>query len=87
MISGTSSKPLERDKIRTIQTPQVFSRDVILNAYRQQYREEFTDDATVVETMGESIHLIEGNVENIKITTIDDLAIAEVFITKENTRL
>ena len=84
IISGNTSKPLERNRIKTIQTPQVFSRNIILNAYRQQYREEFTDDATVVEAMGESIHLVEGNVENIKITTPMDLAIAEALIATNN---
>jgi len=78
-ISGSTSKALERSKIRTIQTPQVFSREIILKAYRQQYREEFTDDATVVEATGKTIHLFEGNVENIKITTPQDLAVAEAL--------
>jgi len=79
-ISGSISKPLDRNKIRSIQTPQVFRCDKILKAYRQQYREEFTDDATVLEHMGESIHLFEGNPENVKLTTPLDLKFAETVL-------
>lgn len=80
IMTGNTSKSFDRTRFKTIQTPQVFSRNIILNAYRQQYKEEFTDDATVVEATGESIHLFEGNVENIKITTPQDLVIAEALI-------
>jgi len=79
-IIGNTSKPLNRSLIRIIQTPQGFTHDIILNAYRQSYRKEFTDDAMVVESSGVRIHLVEGNPENIKITTPLDLIIASAII-------
>lgn len=74
------SESVPRDDYRTVQTPQVFDIQTIKRAYTQPYRDTFTDDATVVERMGIAISLVEGNSENIKITTPADLAIAEMII-------
>ena len=73
----TSSITRDRSRFRLVQTPQVFRLDLLLRAYEQPYRETFTDDASVVEAIGHPIHLVDGNRENIKITTPFDLTIAE----------
>ena len=62
-----------RDEYRLVQTPQAFSLALLKEAYRQPFRETFTDDASVVEAFGKEITMVEGNRENIKITTPSDL--------------
>ncbi|NLA47917.1 MAG: 2-C-methyl-D-erythritol 4-phosphate cytidylyltransferase, partial [Bacteroidales bacterium] len=62
------------------QTPQVFHTDLIKKAFFQDYLPEFTDDAIVLERTGTSINLVEGNRENIKITTPEDLILAEILM-------
>ena len=74
--SGEDSHPIDRSKIKRIQTPQVFRTEIIKKAYQQDYQEFFTDDASVVEAMGHQIHLCKGNEENLKVTTRMDLRIA-----------
>ncbi|MBR1469439.1 MAG: 2-C-methyl-D-erythritol 4-phosphate cytidylyltransferase [Prevotella sp.] len=69
-----------RADYRLVQTPQVFDIQLLKRAYRQPFSESFTDDASVVESLGHSITMVEGNRENIKITTPFDLKIAEVII-------
>ena len=76
-ITEKESRPLERSKIRIIQTPQIFSGKMLKNAYLLPYKESFTDDASVVEAAGNKIYLTEGIEENIKITTPLDLKWAE----------
>ena len=73
------SSTVDRNEYRLVQTPQVFSVEVLKKAYEQPYKEGFTDDASVVEAMRVPVHLIEGNRENIKITTPFDLKIAGVL--------
>ena len=69
---GTSiTRP--RDEYRLVQTPQTFPLIMLKEAYQQPYSEAFTDDASVVEATGQRIEMIEGNRENIKITTPSDL--------------
>ena len=77
MIIDDGSRMVERDQLRIIQTPQTFIYSILRKAYTQDYVESFTDDASVVEATGEQIHLIEGNIENIKITRKADLKFAE----------
>jgi 2-C-methyl-D-erythritol 4-phosphate cytidylyltransferase len=74
---------VNRNSIKIIQTPQVFKLEILKKAYNQKYSEDFTDDASVVELLGEKINLIEGNRRNIKITTSDDLLIGELFLKNE----
>ena len=69
-----------RGDYRLVQTPQTFDIQLLKAANRQPYREDFTDDASVVEAFGFDITLVDGNRENIKITTPYDLRIAEVLI-------
>lgn len=67
---------VHRDKVRLIQTPQTFYGDVIKTAFQQDYQASFTDEASVVEALGIKINLIEGDYDNIKITTPLDLVLA-----------
>lgn len=80
---GTNSKIADREKVFLVQTPQVFKSSIIKKGYETPYQPSFTDDASVAEFMGEKIQLVEGNRENIKITTPFDLIIAEALI-KQN---
>jgi 2-C-methyl-D-erythritol 4-phosphate cytidylyltransferase len=80
MISDKGSKPINRLLVRQVQTPQVFRADKIKKAYLQEYKPEFTDDATVLENTGVKINLVEGNRENIKITTPEDLVISTALL-------
>ena len=75
---GEGVKP--RDDYRLVQTPQVFDIQLLKAANRQPYQASFTDDASVVEAFGAKGTLVEGNRENIKITTPFDLRIAECLI-------
>ncbi len=79
-LSGDVSKPVKRQDYRIVQTPQCFHSKLIKKAYEQHFREDFTDDATVVEALGEMINLVDGNYENIKITRPGDLKFAEAFL-------
>ena len=71
------SRPLDRARLRVVQTPQVFRADVLRAAYRLPYDPRFTDDASVVEASGVAVRLVPGNRENIKLTTPMDLLLAE----------
>jgi len=78
--TDSGSVVVNRDEYLIVQTPQCFSSEVLLKAYQQDYSPTFTDDASVVEAMGIEIQLIQGNKENIKITTQEDLKKAQVYI-------
>ena len=69
-----------RDRYRLVQTPQVFKLSLLRRAYEQRFVESFTDDASVVEALGEQVVGVEGNRENIKLTTPFDLMIAKTLI-------
>jgi 2-C-methyl-D-erythritol 4-phosphate cytidylyltransferase len=75
------SHAVDRKKFRLVQTPQVFWSDILLDAYNQEYQDDFTDDVSVVE-VAQIIRpvMVEGNPENIKITAAIDLMIAETLI-------
>lgn len=75
-----NNRPIDRSTVKLIQTPQVFSADILRAAYSLPYTPEFTDDASVVERHGIPIHLIDGDRQNIKITTVEDLRYAEYVI-------
>lgn len=79
-LEGVSSVTVPRGDYRLVQTPQTFDIQLLKAANRQPYNDGFTDDASVVESYGHAITLVEGNRENIKITTPYDLKIAEVLI-------
>ncbi|MBQ8593046.1 MAG: 2-C-methyl-D-erythritol 4-phosphate cytidylyltransferase [Bacteroidaceae bacterium] len=79
-ISDEISYTVDRDKFCLVQTPQVFSGLLLKRAYQQPYSSGFTDDASVVEALGEHVTLVPGNRENIKITTPFDLKVANVLL-------
>jgi 2-C-methyl-D-erythritol 4-phosphate cytidylyltransferase len=79
-LEGEKSVTVPRGDYRLVQTPQTFDIQLLKAANRQPYKDGFTDDASVVESYGYEITLVEGNRENIKITTPYDLKIAEVLI-------
>lgn len=76
---GGASETVARDSYRLVQTPQVFSVDLLKRAYEQTYVPIFTDDASVVEAFGHPVCLVAGNRENIKLTTPFDLKMAEML--------
>lgn len=81
-----SSATVPRAEYRLVQTPQAFDIQLHKRAYRQEYNNDFTDDASVVESLGHDITLVEGNRENIKITTPFDMCIAEVIAMRQQSR-
>ena len=74
------SETVPRDAYRLVQTPQTFSASLLRRAYEQPFCEAFTDDASVVEAFGHAVHLVEGNRENIKLTTPYDLIVAKALV-------
>jgi 2-C-methyl-D-erythritol 4-phosphate cytidylyltransferase len=79
-LNEGSSFTLPRNELAAVQTPQCFNRDLLVRSYELPYSTIFTDDASVVEYGGNAVHLVEGNRTNIKITTLEDLLIAEAFL-------
>ena len=77
------SRPVDRTRLRVVQTPQVFRADVLRAAYRLPYDPRFTDDASVVEASGVAVRLVPGNRENIKLTTPMDLLLAEQLMRRK----
>ena len=77
-VQGSHTVP--RDEYCLVQTPQCFDIQLLKAANRQPYRDAFTDDASVVEAFGHPVTLVEGNRENIKITTPADLHMAESLL-------
>jgi len=79
---GTVLKTLDRESLWQIQTPQTFQAGVIREAYQKAAEDGFlgTDDASLVERLGRSVHLLPGTYTNIKITTPEDLMLAHVFL-------
>lgn len=78
-VRGGDSKIVDRNEIKIVQTPQVFPAEMLKTAYKTEYKENYTDDASAVEAMGEKIILVEGEATNIKITTSFDLELAEFY--------
>lgn len=78
-VNGASETVARKD-YKLVQTPQVFDAKLLLEAYKQDYVDFFTDDASVIELYGHSVTLVEGNRENIKITTPFDIAVAEALV-------
>ena len=74
------NKNVFRGNYRLVQTPQVFDIQLLKEANKQEYKDTFTDDASVVEGIGQKVTMVEGNRENIKITTPFDIMIAEALL-------
>ena len=82
-VDGQFNSSVDRSLFRIIQTPQCFLASKIKDAFAKEYNPIFTDDASVLEYNGEKINLVEGNIENIKITTPFDLSIAKTLLNNE----
>lgn len=80
IMEGDDSKVISRSLLRIVQTPQVFRSDILRRAYEQPYDTRFTDDATVVESLGVRINLFKGDRSNIKLTTPEDMIYAEAML-------
>lgn len=83
-MEGELSQIIDRSTLRIVQTPQLFQASVLRQAYEQEFSSAFTDDASVVEMAGHKITLVEGERENIKITTPVDMTIAEAIISMQD---
>ena len=78
-LTEEGSETVPRDRYKLVQTPQVFDVALLRRAYQQEYTDLFTDDASVVEALGEKVCLVKGNRENVKLTTPFDLKLAEML--------
>jgi 2-C-methyl-D-erythritol 4-phosphate cytidylyltransferase len=83
-ISGDDSQIVPRSELRIVQTPQIFKASLLRRAYEQPFDTAFTDDASVVEQLGQRISLVEGERSNIKLTTPDDLSWAEWWLSNRD---
>ncbi len=79
-ILKEENRTVDRSKFCRVQTPQVFNGNILKQAYEQDYKPSFTDDASVVESAGHKVHLVDGEQRNIKITTAVDMLIAETLL-------
>jgi len=87
-VNGVFSETLDRSRLYSIQTPQGFDRRLLLTAYGKAFAENFygTDDAVLVEKMGEKVYLVKGDYNNIKITTKEDIAMGEAILSAQQGR-
>lgn len=83
-VEGSHSQTEDRSKYKLVQTPQIFAKNVIREAYDRPFHSGITDDASLVEECGVQVYLVDGNEENIKITTPTDLKIASIFLNSSN---
>lgn len=79
VVEGEESHIIDRTPLRIVQTPQIFAAPILRAAYDTDFRNEFTDDASVVEFSGEKIALCEGEYANIKITSPNDMILGEAI--------
>jgi 2-C-methyl-D-erythritol 4-phosphate cytidylyltransferase len=77
VITDDTNRAINRELVMLIQTPQTFHSKILLPAYKIDYKDKYTDEASVVEAYGLKVHLIEGEENNIKITTPLDMILAE----------
>lgn len=80
LITEEGNEAVERRNIRLVQTPQAFLSTILIPAYNIDYKDKFTDEATVVEAFGMKVKLVDGNEKNIKITRAADLVLAEMLM-------
>ena len=82
ILKGEENEAIERSRIKLVQTPQTFHSKILLPAFKIDYKDKFTDEATVVEAFGLKVNLIEGEVQNIKITRPMDIVVAEEILSQ-----
>jgi 2-C-methyl-D-erythritol 4-phosphate cytidylyltransferase len=83
VIDGDDNSALERANIKLVQTPQTFHSKILLPAFNIDYKDKFTDEATVVEAFGLKVHLVKGEENNIKITRPQDMLLAESLLLQQ----
>lgn len=83
-LDDGASRPVDRSRFFAVQTPQVFRAGLLRAAYKQVYSPLFTDDASVVEAFGWKVVMVDGNRENIKVTTPGDLAWAQLLLSSRH---
>ena len=84
IINEEGNDAIDRNKVMLVQTPQTFHSKILLPAFQIDYKEKFTDEATVVEAYGLKVTLVEGEENNVKITKPTDLLIAEKIINERD---
>jgi len=82
IIKGDENEAINRTKIKLVQTPQTFHSKILLPAFKIDYKDKFTDEASVVEAFGLKVNLVEGEDNNIKITKPVDIIMAEEILSK-----
>ena len=82
LITENGNEALDRNNIKLVQTPQCFHSKIILPACSIDFKDKFTDEATVVEAFGLRLHLIDGEESNIKITIVSDILIAQSILNR-----
>lgn len=80
ILTNNGNKIIDRKKVKLIQTPQTFHSKILLPAYAIDYKDQFTDEASVVEAFGLKVNLVEGEMANFKITTPEDLLFAKMIM-------
>jgi 2-C-methyl-D-erythritol 4-phosphate cytidylyltransferase len=80
IVTGKDNAAIERSSVKLVQTPQTFHSKILLPAFNIDYKDKFTDEATVVEAFGLKVQLVEGEENNIKITKPADLIVAEQIL-------
>ncbi len=79
-ITGEGNNALERSQVKLVQTPQTFHSKILLPAFAIDYKDKFTDEATVVEAFGIKVYLVEGEEQNFKITLPQDMQLAALLL-------
>ncbi|MEO8066441.1 MAG: 2-C-methyl-D-erythritol 4-phosphate cytidylyltransferase [Flavobacteriales bacterium] len=79
-VDGNNSKPLDRSRLRAVQTPQCFHAGLLRKAFELPFEPGFTDEATLVERTGTIVQLVDGEDNNMKVTTTTDLRLVEMFL-------
>jgi len=78
--NGKIIKTIDRAKLYNTQTPQAFEYNLIKNAHKKLYGQNYTDDAGMLEALGQTVYILNGSYKNIKITTLNDIDIAKIYL-------
>ena len=80
VIDGKIIRTIDRAKLYNTQTPQAFEYNLIKDAHKKLYGQNFTDDAGMLEELGQTVYILNGSYKNIKITTQNDIDIAKIYL-------
>lgn len=84
VVDGKIVKTIDRSKLYNTQTPQAFRYDLIREAHEKLLGQSFTDDAGMLEALGQTVYILNGSYKNIKITTQNDIDIAKIYLAESN---